>query len=104
MDVVAQRQLAAVAVATLQAAKWLHWLALTTTGSSGEGAAFFWWMVGWSVVDVAWVVALTGAAIPRLRVSPGRAAVLIALLCLANERASGSLVRHRDERVRLAVC
>ena len=64
---------------------------LTTSGSA-VADVYFGWIVLWSVVDVAFVLGLAAAKIPRLTLTPGRAILFILFLCVANDRAGGGLV------------
>lgn len=64
---------------------------LTASGSA-VADVYFGWIVLWSVVDVAFVLGLAAAKIPRLTLTPGRAVLFILFLCVANDRAGGGLV------------
>ena len=113
MDAVAQRQAAGLALAAVEAGKWLHWASLVawapartaspwapldapeadaSNAPNDAQVALYTWTLLWSAVEIAVVLAIAAARIPRLSVTPGRAVLIILALCLINERAGGTLV------------
>ena len=103
MDAVQQRQLAALAVCAAEVFKWIHWAAITaaaapqsvggpTAVSDAAASALLLWTVLWTGVEIAVVLAIAAARIPKMTLTPGRALAIIIALCFVTEAAGGSLV------------